>query len=129
MKTTNNFPTIAEMVAHHEQVLNVCNKQIEYLTHPEVYGCCLCKCNSIVINKERMMTVTTDENHMTTYEFNPLYPTYFSPEAADRIVASDIYKDNNGNRIALEIVGKLEYYQLLKDYSEKNIEVLKSIEA
>ena len=129
MKTTNNFPTIAEMVAHHEQVLNVCNKQIEYLTHPEVYGCCLSKCNSIVINKERMMTVTTDENHMTTYEFNPLYPTYFSPEAADRIVASDIYKDNNGNRIALEIVGKLEYYQLLKDYSEKNIEVLKSIEA
>ena len=129
MKTTNNFPTIAEMVAHHEQVLNVCNKQIEYLTHPEVYGCCLCKCNSIVINKERMMTVTTDENHMTTYEFNPLYPTYFSPEAADRIVASDIYKDNNGNRIALEIVGKLEYYRLLKEYSEKNIEVLKSIEA
>ena len=126
MKTTN-FPTIAEMVAHHEQVLNVCNKQIEYLTHPEVYGCCLCKCNSIVINKERMMTVTTDENHMTTYEFNPLYPTYFSPEAADRIVASDIYKDNNGNRIALEIVGKLEYYQLLKEYSEKNINVLKSI--
>lgn len=129
MKTTNNFPTIAEMVAHHEQVLNVCNKQIEYLTHPEVYGCCLCKCNSIVINKERMMTVTTDENHMTTYEFNPLYPTYFSPEAADRIVASDIYKDNNGNRIALEIVGKLEYYQLLKEYSEKNIGILKSIEA
>ena len=129
MKTTNNFPTIAEMVAHHEQVLNVCNKQIEYLTHPEVYGCCLSKCNSIVINKERMMTVTTDENHMTTYEFNPLYPTYFSPEAADRIVASDIYKDNNGNRIALEIVGKLEYYQLLKDYSEKNIGILKSIEA
>ena len=129
MKTTNNFPTIAEMVAHHEQVLNVCNKQIEYLTHPEVYGCCLCKCNSIVINKERMMTVTTDENHMTTYEFNPLYPTYFSPEAADRIVASDIYKDNNGNRIALEIVGKLEYYQLLKEYSEKNIGILKSIKA
>ena len=128
MKTTN-VPTSAEMVAHHEQVLNVCNKQIEYLTHPEVYGCCLCKCNSIVINKERMMTVTTDENHMTTYEFNPLYPTYFSPEAADRIVASDIYKDNNGNRIALEIVGKLEYYQLLKEYSEKNIGILKSIEA
>ena len=127
MKTTNNFPTIAEMVAHHEQVLNVCNKQIEYLTHPEVYGCCLCKCNSIVINKERMMTVTTDENHMTTYEFNPLYPTYFSPEAADRIVASDIYKDNNGNRIALEIVGKLEYYQLLKVWAEDHLRVMKSV--
>ena len=117
------------MIAHYEKVLNVCNKEIEYLTHPELYGCCLCKCNSIVINKERMMTVTTDENHMTTYEFNPLYPTYFSPEAADRIVASDIYKDNNGNRIALEIVGKLEYYQLLKEYSEKSIGILKSIEA
>ena len=131
MKTTANvnIPTTQEMIAHYEKVLNVCNKEIEYLTHPELYGCCLCKCNSIVINKERMMTVTTDENHMTTYEFNPLYPTYFSPEAADRIVASDIYKDNSGNRIALEIVGKLEYYQLLKEYSEKNIGILKSIEA
>lgn len=123
----NNFPTIAEMIAHHENVLNVCNKQIEYLTHPEVYGCCLCKCNSIVINKERLMTVTTDENHMTTNEFSPLYPTYFSPEAARRIVAHDIYKDINGQPIKMEIIGKLEYYRLLKDYSEKNIEVLKSV--
>ena len=127
MKTTNNFPTIAEMVAHHEQVLNVCNKQIEYLTHPEVYGCCLCKCNSIVINKERMMTVTTDDNHMTTYEFSPLYPTYFSPETAREIVEHDIYKDINDQPIKLEIVGKLEYYQLLKVWAEDHLRVMKSV--
>ena len=126
MKTTN-FPTIAEMVAHHEQVLNVCNKQIEYLTHPEVYGCCLCKCNSIVINKERMMTVTTDDNHMTTYEFSPLYPTYFSPETAREIVEHDIYKDINDQPIKMEIVGKLEYYQLLKVWAEDHLRVMKSV--
>lgn len=126
--TTNNFPTIAEMITHNEKVLSVCNKQIEYLTHPEVYGCCLCKCNSIVINKERMMTVTTDETHYTTYEFSPLYPTYFSPEVARDIVKNDIYRDSNDNRIKMEIVGKLEYYTLLKAQSEKNIETLKNIE-
>ena len=133
MKTTANNATdfkgmMMEAISKAEKTINVCNKEIEYLTHPEIYGCCLSKCNSIVINKERMMTVTTDENHMTTYEFNPLYPTYFSPEAADRIVNSDIYKDCNGNRIELTIIGKLEYYQLLKDYTENNIKILKSIQ-
>ena len=134
MKTTvNNTNDVKQMmmdaISKAESIINVCNKQIEYLTHPEIYGCCLSKCNSIVINKERMMTVTTDENHMTTYEFSPLYPTYFSPEAADRIISHDIYKDINGNRIPLERIGKLEYYRLLKARSEKNIEVLKSIAA
>ena len=126
MKTNNNsIPTNQEIIAHYEKVLNVCNKEIEYLTHPEVYGCCLCKCNSIVINKERMMTVTTDDNHMTTYEFSPLYPTYFSPEVARDIVKNDIYRDINDNRIKMEIVGKLEYYTLLKGQAEKSIELFK----
>lgn len=114
------------MIAHHENVLNVCNKQIEYLTNPDKYGCCLSKCNSIVINKERMMTVTTDENHRTTYEFNPLYPTYFSPEVAREIVKNDIYRDINGNRIKMEIVNKLEYYTMLKESAEKSIELFKT---
>lgn len=108
-----------------EQTMSVCNKEIEHLTHPEIYGCCLTLCNTIVINKERMMTVTTDENHMTTYEFAPLYPTYFSPEAAERIIKKDIYKDCNGNRIAFERVGKLEYYRLLKQYTETGLEILR----
>ena len=73
------------------------------------------------------MTVTTDENHMTTYEFSPLYPTYFSPEAAQRIISHDVYKDINGNRINLESIGKLEYYKLLKAWTEKGIEALRSI--
>ena len=127
MKTTANvnIPTTQEVIAHYEKVLNVCNKEIEYLTHPELYGCCLCKCNSIVINKERMMTVTTDETHHTTYEFSPLYPTYFSPEVARDIVKNDIYRDINDNRIKMEIVGKLEYYPLLKGQAEKSIELFK----
>lgn len=118
---------IQSIIKKSENVLDVCNKEIEYLTHPELYGCCLCKCNSIVINRERMMTVTTDENHMTTYEFSPLYPTYFSPEAAERIIRHDVFKDINGNRIKLERVGKLEYYRLLKSWTETGLEALKSI--
>ena len=128
MKTTaNNTPTIKETIAHLEKVINVCNKEIEHLTHPEIYGCCLSKCNSIVINKERLMTVTTDETHHTTYEFSPLYPTYFSPEAARNIVKNDIYRDCNGNIIKMEIIGKLEYYQLLKADSEKTHELIKKL--
>ena len=132
MKTTANvnIPTTQEMIAHYEKVLNVCNKEIEYLTHPELYGCCLCKCNSIVINKERMMTVTTkttDGVCRTTYEFSPLYPTYFSPEVARDIVEHDIYKDINDQPIKMEIVGKLEYYQLLKDWAEDHLRVMKSV--
>jgi hypothetical protein len=136
MKTTTNnnnnnlhIPTFAEVIAHNEKVLNVCNKEIEYLTHPKEYGCCLSRCNRIVINKERMMTVTTDKEHRTTYEFSPLYPTYFSREAADEIVANDIYRDINGNRIELTIIGKLEYYTMLKEKAEKAIELFKSLEA
>lgn len=120
---------ISAMISRCEEIVNVCTKEIKHLTHPEIYGCCLCKCNSIVINKERMMTVTTDEKHMTTYEFEPLCPTYFSPEVARGIVCHDIYEDINGNRIHMEIIGKLEYYQLLKAVSEKRLEIFKSIEA
>lgn len=133
MKTTTNI-SVAQMInqaiSKAESTLHVCKKEIEYLTHPELYGSCLSRCNSIVINKERMMVVTTDENHMTSYEFSPLYPTYFSPEAAHRIMKHDLYKDINGNRIKLVIVGKLEYYILLQEYTEKNLEVLRmSLEA
>lgn len=116
---------IKQAISKAEMTLNVCNKEIEYLIHPELYGCCLSLCNTIVISKERMMTVTTDENHMTTYEFSPLYPTYFSPEAADHIISHDIYKDINGDRIKLEKVGKLEYYRLLKEYTETGLKALR----
>lgn len=127
MKTQNNDLTkmMQKAVTKAENVISVCDKKIEYLTHPKIYGCCLSKCNSIVINKERMMTITTDENHMTTYEFSPLYPTYFSPDAAHRILKHDIYKDNKGERINLEIVGELEYYRLLKQHAESGLEGLR----
>ena len=118
---------IQSVIAHNVNVINFCNTQIEHLTHPEIYGCCLCKCNSIVINKDRMMTVATTQNHNTTYEFSPLRPTYFSPEAAKKIVNSDIFLDIYGKSIELEIIGKLEYYELLKEHAELNLKVLRSI--
>lgn len=131
MNTTSNNTNdlkvrMLEAISKAEKTINVCSKEIEYLTHPEIYGCCLCKCNRIVINKERMMTVTTDDTRHTTYEFSPLYPTYFSAEAARKIVENDIYKDCNGNIIKLEIVGELEYYRLLKEYTENGLSTLKS---
>jgi hypothetical protein len=132
MTTTanNNFrlPTAEEVIAKNEKILEVCNKEIEYLTNPKKYGCCLSRCNRIVINKDRMMTVTTDDKGMTDYEFRPLYPTYFSREAANEIVKNDIYRDINGNRIKMEIIGKLEYYQMLKENAESVIKLFKSIE-
>ena len=126
MTTTNN--NLNEMKAYYENILNVCNKKIEAENHPEIYGFCIDKCNSIVINKERLMTVTTDKNSITTYEFSPLTPTYFAPEAAELIVKSDIYYDSNNNPIKMEIIGKLEYYTLLKDYAVKNLENIKLME-
>ena len=125
MNNSTNIPTIQEMISQNEKVINVCNTKIEHLTNPKEYGFCVSKCNSIVIDKERMMTVTTDETHHTTYEFSPLYPTYFSPEVAREIVKNDIYRDYNGNRINMEIIGELEYYRLLKEKSEKIIKVLR----
>jgi hypothetical protein len=74
-----------------------------------------------------MMNVTTDETHHTTYEFSPLYPTYFSPETAREIVENDIYKDINDQPIKMEIVGKLEYYQLLKVWAEDHLRIMKSV--
>lgn len=125
-KTTDFKGMMMAAISNAEKTINVCNKEIEYLTHPEKYGCCLCNCNSIVVNKERMMTVTTDDTHHTTFEFSPNYPTYFSPETARRIVENDIYRDCNDNIIKMEIVGKLEYYRLLKEYTESGLSSLKS---
>ena len=131
-KNKNNdlhIPTTKEVIAYNEKVLKICNQEIERMTHPKEYGCCLSRCNSIVINKEHMMAVTTDKEHRTTYEFSPLYPTYFSREVAEEIVANDIYRDINGNRIELSIIGKLEYYSLLKSKAEKAIELFQNLDA
>lgn len=125
--STNNYKELMmNAINHAEKMVGVCDKKIEFLTHPEIYGCCLAKCNSIVINKERMMTVTTDRMHRTSYEFTPLYPTYFSHEVAIDIVKNDIYRDINGSPIKMEIVGELEYYKLLKVWAKNHLRVLKS---
>lgn len=130
-KITNNdlhVPSSMEVIAYNKKVLSICNKELERLSNPKEYGCCLSRCNCIVINKERMFTVTTDKEHRTTYEFSPLYPTYFSREVAEEIVANDIYRDINGNRIELAIIGKLEYYSMLKNKAEKAIEIFQSLD-
>lgn len=125
--TSDNMQVLARIIINSELTLKVCNEKIEHLTHPELYGTCLCNCNSIVINKERMMTVTTDKTHHTTYEFSPLYPTFFSPGAANRIIKNDIYKDIHGKRIELEIVNELEYYRLLKKRTETSLDIIRNL--
>ena len=123
----NHQEYINKAIANWEKVINVCNKELDYFNHPEIYGCCLCSCNSIVINIERMMVITTDETHHTTYCFNPLYPTRFTPDAARRIVRDDVYKDVNDNKIKLEIIGERKYYELLKEKAEESLNTIKSL--
>jgi len=109
-----------------EECVKVCNEKINWLTNPQKYGYCISRCNSIVINKERMMVVTTKDGK-THYAFAPTYPTYFTPQTAKNIVANDIFKDGLGNRIELAIVGELEYYQLLKKNKESAIKTFTDI--
>ncbi len=122
-----DFMTPQEIIAHYEENLNVCNKKIEHFEHPEIYGCYVKRCNSIVINKERMMVITTDETRHTSCELSPLYPTYFTPKAALDIVANDVWSDCKGNRIKFEIVGEHEYYKILKSHTQEIINALKRV--
>lgn len=92
------------------RALTTCEKIIERLTRNDATS----RGKNIIIDKSRMMTVTT-KNRMTTYEFAPLYPTIFTPEAAARIIHRDVYIDGCGFNVSLEIVGELEYYRLLKE--------------
>lgn len=118
---------IQSLINRAEARLNYCTKKVEQLSHPEIYGCCLSRCNSIVINKERMMTVTTDKNHLTSFEFSPLNPTYFSPEAAKYIQEHDVFKDVNGETISLEIVSELEYFKLMQESLKRNLKIMGSV--
>lgn len=124
MQNEFNFQAVKE---HYMNVVNVCEKILKELKHPEKYGCCITNCNTIVVNRERMMVVTVDDKHLTTYEFSPLYPTYFSPVAATQIVMNDVYRDINGNRIELEKMSKEEYYTLLKEQAEDFLSTLEDV--
>lgn len=112
------------IIKQNRERIEFCNKKIEVLTHSELYGRCLAKCNTIVINKERMMVVKVGKSNMTDYEYAPIAPTFFTKELAQEIINNDIYRDYQGNRIPLEAIGELEYYKLLKEQNEKSIEVL-----
>jgi uncharacterized membrane protein len=117
---------LTDAIRKAEECVKVCNEKIKHLTNPQKYGCCISRYNSIVINKERMMVVTTKDGK-THYAFAPTYPTYFTPQTAKKIVANDIFKDGLGNRIELTIVGELEYYQLLKKNKENGIQTLTDV--
>lgn len=103
------------------RALSTCDKIIERLTRNDANGCSLSCGKNIIIDKSRMMTVTT-KNRMTTYEFAPLYPTVFTPETAARIIQRDVFIDGCGFNVSLEIVGELEYYRLLKEYLARRLD-------
>lgn len=123
------FLTISQLIEKAEVILNVCKTNVDYLSNPKKYGCGIFKCNAIVLNKERMMVVKVGENNMTDYEWAPLYPTFFTKEAAKKIVADDVFTDCEGKRIKLEIVGELEYYHILGEWAQNRIDALKKLKA
>ena len=132
MKTTKEMKTqmnnqFAELVKKVESQIAVCEKKIYYFEHPEECGFGIFKCNSIVINKERMLVVKVGDDRCTCHEFAPLYPTKFSPEAAQDIVNNDKYYDGANQRISLEIIGEKEYYYLLKVYLTEGLQSLKKM--
>lgn len=113
------------------RALSTCDKIIERLTRNDANGCSLSCGKNIIIDKSRMLTVTT-KNRMTTYEFAPLYPTIFTSEAAARIIQRDVFIDGCGFNVSLEIVGELEYYRLLKECIARRLDtcdaMIKSIQ-
>ena len=109
------------------RALATCDKIIERLTRPDATS----RGNSIVIDKMRMMTVTT-KNRMTTFEYAPLYPTIYAHDAAESIIMRDVFIDGCGFNVTLEIVGELEYYRLLKECLARRLDtcdlMIKSIQ-
>lgn len=118
---------LKELLTWNQEKLAQCEKELKYLTNSREYGCMLTNCPWIVINKERLMCVTVNDEHRTDYEFSPLNPTHFSRETANMIINKDIYKDINGNKIPLEAIGDLEYYQILRDTLLKRISSIQEL--
>lgn len=115
--------TISELKVARTRImraLTTCERNIERLTRSDDNGCSLRRGTCIIIDKSRMMTITT-KIHMTTYEFAPLYPTLFTADAATRIIQHDVFIDGCGFNVTLEIVGELEYYRLLKDFISRRL--------
>ena len=125
MRTQEFENTIKAMVAKKEEELELVNRKIYYYEHPEECGFGIFKCNSIVINKERMMVIAVGDDRKTCNKFAPIHPTKFSPETAIDIVNNDEWYDGNNERISLEIVGEREYYYLLREYLQNGLEMVK----
>ena len=118
---------LKELLTWNQERLAQCEKELKYLTNPKEYGCMLTNCPWIVINKERLMCVCVDKENRTDVEFKPMYPTHFSRKTANEIISNCVMTDILGNRIPLEAIGDLEYYQMLRDWLERSISSIKNL--
>ena len=116
-----------ERVAEYRNILEVCNQELEIIENPRKYGCCVSEWNSIVINKDRALTIKTGENNQAEFEFMAAHPTYYTPKTAKWIVENVRLLNGLGNPIKLEIVGKYEYYKFLKKHLEDMLSVIADI--
>jgi hypothetical protein len=120
---------VNENIARLEKLLSVCEKELEYLMNPQKYGCCVCRCNTIVVNKQRGLTIKTGKNNAAEFEFSAAYPTHYSPKTAKWIVENVVLRDGLGNRVVLETMGDREYYQYLKEKVESTLKLAKTLAA
>jgi hypothetical protein len=118
---------IIEHIAELKSIIDVCNKEIEVHENPQKYGCCLCRCNCIVINKERLITIRTGEGNKAEFEKMAKYPTHYSRKTAEWIVKNVKLVNGLGEQIKLEIVGDYEYYKYLKKALEETVEVMQTL--
>lgn len=119
--------TISQLIEDAEKNLKVCETNVEYLSHPEKYGCAFFRCDAIVLNKERMMVVNVEENGTIEpfFRWAPLNPKFYTKKIAENIVANKVFTDYEGKRIKLEIIGEKEYYKILGEWLQNRINFLK----
>ena len=118
---------IIEHIAELKSIIDVCNKEIEVIENPQKYGCCLCRCNCIVINKQRLLSIRTGEGNKAEFEYKAKYPTHYSRKTAEWIVKNVKLVNGLGEQIKLEIVGDYEYYKYLKKALEGNIALMQEL--
>lgn len=118
--TNNTNNIINEVMNNLTEMLDFVNEE---LNKPK----CLCKCNSIVINRERLMTISVNDNNEIECVFTTKYPTIFSPSMARKVCKEAILKDINGYRIPLEIITEEKYYTLIKEWCEEQLRLFNTL--
>ena len=118
---------IIEHIAELKSIIDVCNKEIEIIENPQRYGSCICHCNSIVVNKQRLLSIRTGEGNKAEFEYKAKYPTHYSRKTAEWIVKNVKLINGLGEPIKLEVVGDYEYYLNLKKALEETVEVMQEL--